>query len=421
LPAGVAVVRISGPAARHALECLAGPLPPPRRASLRSIRTSSGDSIDRGLVLFFEGPATVTGEDLGEVHLHGGRAVVAACLEALTSIPSIRLAEAGEFTRRAFENGRIDLTEAEGLAELLAAETEAQRRQAFAQSGGSLRRLYEDWMQRLVRARALLEASLDFSDEGDVSSEVAEMVRPLVQALVEEMEAHLASARRGEILREGFRVVIAGRPNAGKSSLLNALSERDVAIVSDRPGTTRDLIEVVLDLAGLPVRLTDTAGLRSSEDAVEAEGIVRAVRAMADADLVLLLDAGDEPDHPVDLQPGLPVLHVRSKADLGHRRDDTLGISVRTGEGLDRLIQAIASAAAAAVGDPAEVVPTRVRHREIVAAARDILLGVLRHAPAEEVFAEELRRATERLGALTGRVGVEDLLDVIFSEFCIGK
>ncbi|KQT52586.1 MULTISPECIES: tRNA uridine-5-carboxymethylaminomethyl(34) synthesis GTPase MnmE [unclassified Aureimonas] len=422
LPSGVAVVRISGPAAKLAITTLAGSLPPARRASLRTLRSHDGEPIDRCLVILFDGPATATGEDLAEFHLHGGRAVVSACLEALTRLPGIRLAEAGEFTRRAFENGRIDLTEAEGLAELLSAETEAQRGQSLAQSGGALRRVYEDWMRRLIQARAHLEASFDFSDEGDVSADVASSVRPMMCQLIEEMDAHLASARRGEILRDGFKVVIAGPPNAGKSSLLNALAERDVAIVSDRPGTTRDLIEVRLDLGGLPVRITDTAGLRETEDEIERHGIARAEQAMAEADLVLLLDD----DRALDLthvKQGVPTLHLRGKADLDPAQADNgrLAVSAKTSTGLDRLILAITEAARDAAGDPSAVVPTRVRHREIVSAARAILADALLSRDAEEVLAEDLRRATDRLGMLTGRVGVEDLLDVIFSEFCIGK
>lgn len=421
LPSGIAVVRISGSAARLCLETLAGPLPVRRKASLRSIRSTSGNLIDRGIVLFFDGPRTATGEDLAELHLHGGRAVVSACLEALTSLPGVRLAEAGEFTRRAFENGRIDLTEAEGLAELLAAETEAQHRQALAQSGGGLRRIYEDWTRRLVQARAYLEASFDFSDEGDVAGDVAASVEPILRDLIGEMEGHLASARRGEILREGFKVVIAGPPNAGKSSLLNALAARDVAIVSDRPGTTRDLIEVRLDLGGVPVLVTDTAGLRRTDDEIERAGIARTERAVDQADLVLLLE--DDMSDRIHVKQGIAVLRLRGKSDLIPKHDvpDRLPISAKTGAGLEQLLTMVAEAAKTAAGDPNEIVPTRVRHREIVAAARFILVDALQSDAAEEVLADDLRRATDRLGALTGRVGVEDLLDVIFSEFCIGK
>ncbi|GGD01947.1 tRNA uridine-5-carboxymethylaminomethyl(34) synthesis GTPase MnmE [Aureimonas glaciei] len=424
LPAGIAVVRISGPAAREAITALAGPLPPPRRAVLRRIRDAAGTEIDRGLVLFFEGPATVTGEDLAELHLHGGRAVVSACLDALTSLPGVRLAEAGEYTRRAFENGRIDLTEAEGLADLLAAETEAQHRQALAQAGGSLRALYEGWMRQLVEARAMLEASLDFADEGDVGEDATDAVAPTLAGLAAAMEAHLAGAHRGEILRDGFRVAIIGAPNVGKSSLLNALADRDVAIVSDIPGTTRDVIEVSLDLAGIRVRFADTAGLRETTDAIEAIGIGRAEAAAESADLVLLLqpaDAGMIHVKP-DERRGATLV-VRTKIDLapGVRfGSGTLGVSTVTGEGMGALLDEIARSAREAAGDPAGVVPARARHREIVADALR-LLAEARMAPAAELQAEALRQVTDRLGLLTGRVGVEDLLDVIFSAFCIGK
>ncbi|WP_244492249.1 tRNA uridine-5-carboxymethylaminomethyl(34) synthesis GTPase MnmE [Aureimonas sp. AU12] len=469
LPAGIAVLRVSGPAARAALAALGGSVPEPRRAALRSFRDGDGAIIDRGLALFFPGPGSATGEDLGELHLHGGPAVAAAALRALTALPGVRLAEAGEFTRRAFANGRIDLTEAEGLADLLVAETEGQRRQAVAQAGGALRTLYESWMGRLVRLRALLEAEFDFSDEGDVADDVAADVAVRVADLASEIRAHLNSARRGEILRDGFNVVIAGPPNAGKSSLLNALAERDVAIVSAVPGTTRDVIEVRLDLGGVPVRLADTAGLRETGDAVEAIGIERARQAMAAADLVLLLadgspeaaglmertpvdqaPASEEPSVPWpspgraalsfvtqtppsgmgDLtgQSGPPVLRIRTKIDAAASIMKTdispaydLAVSSRTGQGLDTLIARLASHAAEAAGDPSAVVPARLRQREILADALAILDDPALDRLPPELVAETLRRATDRLGALTGRVGVEDLLDVIFSEFCIGK
>jgi tRNA modification GTPase len=426
LPAGIAVVRISGPAARDALVALAGVVPPPRRAVLRRIRNAAGEEIDRGIVLFFEGPATVTGEDLAELHLHGGRAVVSACLDALTSLPGVRLAEAGEYTRRAFENGRIDLTEAEGLADLLSAETQAQHRQALAQAGGSLRALYEGWMRQLVEARAMLEASLDFADEGDVGEDVTDTVAPSLARLAAAMEAHLAGAHRGEILRDGFRVAIVGPPNVGKSSLLNALADRDVAIVSDIPGTTRDVIEVSLDLAGIRVRFADTAGLRETTDAIEAIGIARAEAAADAADLVLHLQAvGTGTIHVKQRPEGSQgkTLSVRTKIDLDPdtRFDsETISVSTRTGEGLDLLLQTIARHAQEAAGDPAGVVPARARHREIVSDALTLLTEA-RSAPAAELQAEALRHVTDRLGSLTGRVGVEDLLDVVFSAFCIGK
>ncbi|MEF2071297.1 tRNA uridine-5-carboxymethylaminomethyl(34) synthesis GTPase MnmE [Consotaella aegiceratis] len=436
LPAGIAVVRISGPKAGLVLAALAGKLPEPRRASLRRIRNIAGATIDHGLVLFFPGPGSVTGEDLAEIHLHGGRAVVDACVMAATTLPDVRLAEAGEFTRRAFENGRLDLTEAEGLADLLSAQTEAQRAAAVAQSDGVLRDLYEGWMRRLTHARAMLEASFDFADEGDVGEGVAASVHGETQSLAEEMRRHLAGAQRGEIVRSGFRVAIAGRPNVGKSSLLNALALRDVAIVSDVPGTTRDVLEVMLDLGGLPVRIFDTAGLRETGDRIEALGMDRARQAIDQAHLVLLLDDGLGAD-PQDIglthvkhgerQTSDPTsIRIRSKSDLAAEsapgRFFDMAISTKTGEGLQPLVDRIAALAAEAVGDAGDLIPLRLRHRDIVADALHQLDTVLSEPEQpEEIAAETLRRVSDRLGALTGRVGVEDVLDVIFGEFCIGK
>lgn len=459
LPAGVAVVRVSGPAAREVMERLAGSVPPERRASLRRFRDAADRTIDRGIALFFPGPGSVTGEDLVEFHLHGGRAVVAAFLEAATSIPGVRLAVAGEFTRRGFENGRIDLTEAEGLADLLAASTEAQRRMAVAQAGGALRALYEGWMRDLTNARAMVEASFDFADEGDVDEDVASGVERQVAGVADAMRAHLAKADRGEILREGFKVAIVGAPNAGKSSLLNALADREVAIVAEIPGTTRDVIEATLDLGGIPVRFSDTAGIRETADRIEAMGIERARAVMDEAELVLalvdphagpttlewlsglmthvkhpLMLAGQQPvpeemsgDQPASSRP---ILTIRTKIDQDeltggappHDPGCDLAISTRTGEGLADLVDRIANIAAAAVGDPDDVVPARTRHRELIGDALR-LLTEFQAAPdmPAEVRAETLRRTSHRLGALTGQVGVEDLLEVIFSEFCIGK
>lgn len=453
LPAGIAVIRISGTASRTVLERLAGGVPPIRQASLRRIRDARGDTIDHALVLFFEGPATVTGEDLAELHLHGGRAVVAACLDAALALPDVRLAQAGEFTRRAFENGRIDLTEAEGLADLLSAETEAQRIQAVAQSGGALRALYEGWMKRLVHARAMLEASFDFADEGDVTEDVADSVRPALEALASEMRTHLAGAGRGEILRHGFKVAIIGPPNAGKSSLLNAVADREAAIVSPIAGTTRDVIEVALDLGGVKVRLFDTAGLRDTADAVEAIGIDRALATAEDADLILDLRSCEAEIHVKHPEIALPAVQssrsirtrtehasslvwsVKTKIDLkperfgsGTRASDVLddgtpvfALSAHTRTGLGALVEAIAVAATSAAGDPSALVPARTRHREIVSDALRLLDRTIAASQPPEFAADDLREITDRLGALTGRVGVEDLLDVIFSAFCIGK
>ena len=464
LPSGVAVVRASGPGARVVMERLAGGVPPGRRASLRRFRNAAGDTIDRGIALFFEAPDTVTGEDVAEFHLHGGRAVVTALLEAATEAQGVRAALPGEFTRRAFENGRIDLTEAEGLADLVAAETEGQRRMAVAESGGALRTVYEGWQERLTAARARLEASFDFADEGDVGDDVAAGVDAAIGALAADLRAHLTDAKRGEILKGGYKVAIVGPPNAGKSSLLNALAEREVAIVTEVPGTTRDVIEATLDLNGIPVRFSDTAGIRETADKVEAIGIERARAVMDDADLVLALidpQAGPGPlarltdllthvKHPMLLaaaggeiddvaqtlrRPKRNILTVRTKLDRPERHgiaariglegqaiDFDFSISVKTGEGLPQLVERIAALAAAAAGNLASAIPMRTRHRDLIRDTLRILdeFAAEKDAPAE-VRAETLRRAGNRLGALTGAVGVEDLLDVIFSEFCIGK
>ncbi|MCW4115048.1 tRNA uridine-5-carboxymethylaminomethyl(34) synthesis GTPase MnmE [Aurantimonas sp. MSK8Z-1] len=447
LPSGIAVIRISGPASHAVLEAVAGGVPAPRRASLRTIRDAAGLPIDRGLVLFFDAPGTATGEDLAELHLHGGRAVVAAALAAACAVPGVRLAVAGEFTRRAFEHGRIDLTEAEGLADLIAAETELQRRAAHAQADGGLRTIYQDWMSRLTRMRALLEASFDFADEGDVGEEVGRDVLALAERLAVDMDVHLARAIRGELLREGFRVAIVGAPNAGKSSLLNALAEREVAIVTDVPGTTRDVLEVTLDLGGVPVRLFDTAGLRDTEDAVERIGIERARKAAAEADLVLVLSDGtrrlpelgaparsthhEEPGgapgfwmQDIEGRKDSIRLSVRSKIDVSAaagvaEADYDHAVSTVTGEGLADLLEHLGRLAAEAAGGP-DALPLRARQRELVTEARALLQEIDASEPPE-VVAEVLRRTSDRLGALTGVVGVEDLLGVIFSEFCIGK
>ncbi len=426
LPAGLAVLRLSGPDAFAAAQALSGSLPAPRRASLRRFRDPTSNRIlDHGLLVLFPGPGSATGEDLAEFHLHGGRAVVAAVLAALTSRPGLRLAQAGEFTRRAFENGRIDLTEAEGLADLLSAETEGQRQQALDHAGGAFRRLVEGWMERLTHARAMLEADFDFSDEDDVSEDVADNVSREMQALRQSIGDHLENAQGGEIMRDGFQVAIVGPPNAGKSSLLNALADRDAAIVSDIPGTTRDRIEVSLDLAGVPVRLIDTAGLRQTEDAVERQGIERAREAARSAHLVLHLRpaATWEGDAP-DLLPGIasPILSVATKCDLvDPAPNEALAISVRTGAGLDALVQAIAERARAATRSTASVVPTRARHRALLQDTAHMLDEALVPGLPVEVQAELLRLASQRLGALVGQRDVEDLLDLIFSQFCIGK
>jgi tRNA modification GTPase len=425
--AGVAVIRISGSQAGAVLRRMAGTVPEPRVARLAAIRNpETGEILDRGLVLWFPPPRSFTGEAMAELHIHGGRAVMEGVLAALAAFPDMRLAEPGEFARRAFENGKLDLTAAEGLADLIDAETEAQRRQAIRQAGGALAELYEAWRGRLIAASAALEAALDFSDEGDVPETIADAARPAVKALVGEMAAHLADARAGEILREGFRVVIAGPPNAGKSSLLNALARRDAAIVSAEAGTTRDVIEVRLNLGGYPVVLMDTAGIREASGEIEREGIRRSLDRMREADLVLWVEdltaqgavAETLPDNPVEL------LRVANKIDLapGEAGEGSIPLSARTGEGMDSLLEALLIRARSQIVTLEGAAITRARHRQELERAQSALMAFLHEPAAElELRAEDLRSATMALGRLTGRVDVEDILDKIFADFCIGK
>lgn len=429
---GVAVVRVSGPAAMAAVERLTRrPVPEPRRAVLRRLyEPADGGLIDEALVLVFAAPSSFTGEAVAEFHVHGGRAVTGALLAALGTLPGLRPAEAGEFTRRAFENGKLDLTQAEAIADLVDADTAAQQRQALRQLQGALGVLYRGWSDRLARALAHLEAEIDFPDE-DLPDGLGEAVRAPVEAVLAEMRAHLADGHRGERLREGCAVAIVGVPNAGKSSLLNLLAKRDVAIVSDRAGTTRDVIEVELDLGGLPVRLCDTAGLReASDDAIEAEGIRRALARAEAADLKLaLFDAGALPDlDPATLAlVDADTLVVVSRADLAQAPlpqtiagRPVLALSVRQGVGVPALLDQLHAAVAARLTGGGSAVLTRARHRAAVQEAVAALARAL-VAPLPELAAEDIRLALRAVGRITGRVDVEDLLDMIFREFCIGK
>jgi len=425
--AAVAVIRISGPRTRDVLETLCGGAPPPRHASLRAIASPDGQCLDRGLVLWFEGPASFTGEDMAELHVHGSRAVIRGVIDAVLALPGTRLAEPGEFARRAFENGKLDLTEVEGLADLINAETEAQRRQALAQAEGSLRALYEGWRADLLQAQALIEAGLDFADEGDVVADVAAKAEPIVANLSAAIARHL-SDRSGELLRDGFKVVIAGAPNAGKSSLLNAFAKRDAAIVSEEAGTTRDVIEVHLDFGGVPVMLIDTAGLREAEGTIEAEGVRRALARTREADLVLwVVDASDPQwDAPPELEPGgASRITVLNKIDLAPEQagtSDDLRVSAKTGEGIGRLLDTLAEKAAPAAGTGAGAPAlTRTRHRVELEATHAALERFRDPALPPELKAEELRAAAHHVGRLTGRIDVEEVLGAIFGEFCIGK
>lgn len=424
LPSGVAVVRISGPQVRFAIETILGSQIEPRYAAYKTFRSRNGDPIDRGLALFFPGPNSFTGEDCAEFHLHGGVAVVERLLEELGAFENYRMAEAGEFTRRAFANGKMDLTIAEGLADLIAAEKEGQRRLALQVASGSQRQLYTDWRQRLVRARALIEAELDFADESDVPGSVSDQVWIELAALKKEIGQHIESGKRAAMLRDGLHVVIAGAPNAGKSSLLNFLAGREIAIISEEAGTTRDLLEVKLDLGGIPVYVTDTAGLRQTASKVEKIGIEKARERAAEADLVLLLE---------DMQNPVPVLldesdaelwSVGTKADIGNDRPGNwqYRISTRTGENLDALITALQRFAEGRIGQINDVVPTRQRHINLLKSTMlEIEAARARTDLPLELCAENMRRASQYLGRITGDVDVEEILDVIFSQFCIGK
>jgi tRNA modification GTPase len=418
VPSGVAVIRISGPKAGEALQALAGALPEARRATLRTIRRpANGAAIDQGLVLWFPGPGSETGEDMAELQLHGGRAVVQAVFDALGAL-GLRLARPGEFIRRAFESGKLDLTEVEGLSDLIAAETELQRRQALGQAGGALAARAEEWRSALIDLRAEIEARLDFSDEGDVADALPVDFQTRVATLGEAMREALAGATSGERLREGFRVAILGRPNAGKSSLLNALARRDVAIVTEEAGTTRDVLEVPLDLNGYPVTLFDTAGLREAESAAELEGVRRARLTAESADLVLWLSDTTEPAPPPKIS-GRSLWRVATKVDLAQPgRDADIAISVVTNVGVSELVARLAVAASESLGAGNALV-TRARQAEAIGDAVDALERI--PGAAEEVAADLLRAASEAIGRLSGRVDVEDVLDRLFSEFCIGK
>jgi tRNA modification GTPase len=418
----VCLIRISGGASRTVVETLAGSVPEPRRAAVRILRDpQNGEPLDQALVLWMPGPNSFTGEDQAELHIHGGLATRAAVLRVLGTLENCRPAEAGEFTRRAFLNGRMDLSRVEGLADLIDAETEAQRRQALRQLEGRLGNAAEGWREDILQALALLEASLDFSDEGDVPEDLeAEILRKLT-LLAEDIRQVLAN-RSGERLREGLTVVLAGPPNAGKSTLLNALAQRDVAIVSPIAGTTRDTIEVHCDLGGLPVVITDTAGLRDTHDLIEQEGVSRARAKAQDADVVLWLvpPEGAETEPPQARR----LLSVATKADLGHvQHDCDLVVSAATGEGISELIRRLQTEAEAALGQ-GDAIVTRQRHRSALERAQASILraiGMMKAQGPLELIAEEVRMASRAVGEITGRVDVEHLLDRLFSSFCIGK
>ena len=421
--AGVAVIRLSGPAARDALARMVKGPPKPRYAAFRTVRhPTTGEALDGAVVIWFEASSSETGEDVVEFQIHGSRAAIAAVLSALGEIAGCRLAEPGEFVRRAFENGKLDLAQVEGLADFVEAETEAQRRQALTQVGGVLSKLYDGWRTRLIEIAALTEAAIDFADEGDVSASSLAEARKRASVLAAEIAVHLDDKHRGEIVREGFRVALLGAPNAGKSSLLNALARRDAAIVSAEAGTTRDVIEVRLDLAGLPVIVSDTAGIREAASDIEREGIRRSLVAAREADLIIWLTETDDSNLPCGISRETSLV-IRSKADLApDSRSGGFAVSAVTGEGLDRLIEGITQRAKQVVGDRTDPVLTQARHRQSLEdAVRDIETFLNEDSAAIELRAEDVRRAAHAIGRITGRVDVEDVLDQIFSRFCIGK
>ena len=429
-PSAIAIVRVSGPAAGRVLSALATNMPLPRTATRALLRTSDGQPLDDAMVLWFPGPASATGEDVSEFHVHGGRAVLAALFAALSGFEDVRPAEPGEFTRRAFENGKLDLTEAEGLDDLIHADTDRQRRQALRQLKGLLGDKARDWRAQIIEASALIEAGIDFSDEGDVPAELIAPAMAKIRRLLTEIEKVLAAQGHAERLRDGLVVAIAGPPNVGKSTLINQLARRDVAIVSPHAGTTRDVIEVQLDLDGYPVTVIDTAGIRETDDPVEQEGVRRAQARAGDADLVLWL--ADDRSDAVAYHGAAPVWRVRNKTDLGWMEPDggddqgrplaEFRISAKSGAGLPGLIEALIGFAQNYFGGSEGGLIARERQRKLVGDTADSLRRAIAIVgEGEELAAEELRAAAYSLGRLLGRVDVEDILDVIFRDFCVGK
>ena len=430
-PNAISVVRVSGAHAGAILGALASRIPPPRRATRALIRDTNQQLIDDAVVLWFPGPKSATGEDVAEFHVHGGRAVLAALFAALSTFENTRAAEPGEFTRRAFENCKLDLTEAEGLDDLIHADTDRQRRQALRQLKGLLGDKARSWRAQIIEASALIEAGIDFSDEGDVPAELLAPALARIKVLHTEIEEVLAAQGRSERLRDGLVVAIAGPPNVGKSTLMNQLARREVAIVSPHAGTTRDVIEVQLDLDGYPVTVIDTAGIRATEDPVEQEGVRRARARAAEADLVLWLIEDDSDVHAVE--GAAPVWMVRNKIDLsalnGHAAamgrtwgSEKFEISAARGDGVSVLVAALAAFAQIYFGSDEGGLISRERQRTLL---RETVLSLQRSidtaGKGDELVAEDLRAAAHALGRLLGRVDVEDILDKIFREFCIGK
>ncbi|MBL4802900.1 MAG: tRNA uridine-5-carboxymethylaminomethyl(34) synthesis GTPase MnmE [Emcibacter sp.] len=436
--AGVSVIRVSGPQTAAAILKLTGKkdLPAPRKAQLCWFTDPESQiRLDLGLLLYFPAPNSFTGEEVAEFHIHGGRAVVSGFLESLSRIEGLRSAQPGEFTRRAFDNGKMDLTAAEGLADLINSETEAQRRQALRLMDGRLGDLYEAWRKEIITAQAYLEVDIDFADE-EIPDDIFDRVLPIIESLRQKIIAHMGDGFKGERIRDGLQVVILGKPNIGKSTLLNFLSKRDVAIVSHIAGTTRDLLEVHLDIGGFPVTIVDTAGIRDSKDIIEVEGIRRAEARAKDADIkILMVEAADWPNIPVRLKDQIDenVIILINKTDLHAVKPEdmacteysclgVIGISAREEKGMAGFLSCLSGAVEKYMELSDVPNLTRIRHREALSDCLDHL-NRFRQTPDKELvlLAEDLRMAARSLGVITGRVDVEDILDVIFSEFCIGK
>jgi tRNA modification GTPase len=423
-PSAISMVRVSGPQARPALAALAGKIPAPRMAARVLLRDANQQPIDDAVILWFPGPASATGEDVAEFHVHGARAVLAALFAAFSMFENMRAAEPGEFTRRAFENGKLDLTEAEGLDDLIHADTDRQRRQALRQLKGLLGDKARGWRAQIIEASALIEAGIDFSDEGDVPAELIAPALAKIKTLLGEIEEVLAAQGQSERLREGLVVAISGPPNVGKSTLMNQLARREVAIVSPHAGTTRDVIEVQLDLDGYPVTVIDTAGIRETDDPVEQEGVRRARTRAAEADLVLWLT--DAQHEEILREDAVSTWTVRTKIDLDAasqgRGDFDFEISASRGDGIKELISALVGFAQNYFGSGEGGLISRERQRKLLRQTAALLRCSMSEIDkGEEFVAEDLRAAGQSLGRLLGRVDVEDILDTIFQEFCIGK
>lgn len=423
LPSGVAIIRISGPKAATVISVLGARIAQPRQTSLQIFRDNDGSVIDEGLVLWFPAPHSFTGEDVVELQTHGSRAVVAGILDVLLSIDGVRHAEAGEFARRAFANGKIDLTEAEGLADLIDAETTAQRKVAQYLASGGLKDLYNDWQDQLLNARAMIEADIDFADEDDVPGSVADQVWNDMAKLYQSISAHLEGYDRSERIRDGFKISLIGKPNVGKSSLLNALAGSDRAIVSSEAGTTRDIVEVRLDIAGYLVLLSDTAGIREQAGSVEAEGIRRSIASAQEADLILFLSDEDEWHHDF-INANSKVLNIRSKADLSSDiklDDDVIFVSVNDAASVTALLEKLSVIINNELDQARIGSAIKSRYIDHLSQCLKDLNKSIESDDALELRAEHLRSAAYCLGRITGQFDTEDVLGRIFSSFCIGK